>query len=436
MQNVKSNDILTKSEINEKKEKYEETKEEENIEEIKKVKRKSALYLNKNKKKIKEKIKAEEEFNIKEEIQNIVKKDSEHYSTEVNNIKEEENIYKNIKKEKKNIYSTKKGLFKKNLQIETEEDNIELTESNDKNTKNLLSESELNNKKKPLLQSESNISDIFSSERILPLKIKIFKCIIYRNTEPTLNEEKIREIFHKKNKSLGIEKSLIIKLPEDINEAIDKKEKGIDSFDRYLEENGLKEGLLSTDTDKNSDAFLDLVYRLFDSGHDDVQLEHSVFNSATYTNTVRVAEAYGGIKPTLKALQSLTYKLADMGVDFLAGETGTYEQYQIACRQLNLDSILLTYIFRDDSQKPCKIYLEQAKDYMRWRGTPEENFEPERMPGSERGKELGNLIEKIMHIKSLKPDNFGTSRVDIIGNTAFIYFEGFSECGAESSFSG
>ena len=213
-----------------------------------------------------------------------------------------------------------------------------------------------------------------------------------------------------------------------------KKEKGIDSFDRYLEENGLKEGLLSTDTDKNSDAFLDLVYRLFDSGHDDVQLEHSVFNSATYTNTVRVAEAYGGIKPTLKALQSLTYKLADMGVDFLAGETGTYEQYQIACRQLNLDSILLTYIFRDDSQKPCKIYLEQAKDYMRWRGTPEENFEPERMPGSERGKELGNLIEKIMHIKSLKPDNFGTSRVDIIGNTAFIYFEGFSECGAESSF--
>ena len=52
-----------------------------------------------------------------------------------------------------------------------------------------------------------------------------------------------------------------------------KKEKGIDSFDRYLEENGLKEGLLSTDTDKNSDAFLDLVYRLFDSGHDDVQLD-------------------------------------------------------------------------------------------------------------------------------------------------------------------
>ena len=227
LQYVKSNDIIIKTEINEKKEKYEETKkEEENIEEIKKVKRKSALYLNKNKKKIKEKIKAEEEFNIKEEIQNIDKKDSEHYSTEVNNIKEEENIYKNIKKEKKNIYSTKKGLFKKNLQIETEEDNIELTETNDKNIKNLLSESELNNKKKPLLQSESNISDIFSSERILPLKIKIFKCIIYRNTEPTLNEEKIREIFHKKNKSLGIEKSLIIKLPEDFNEAIDKKEKG------------------------------------------------------------------------------------------------------------------------------------------------------------------------------------------------------------------
>lgn len=125
-----------------------------------------------------------------------------------------------------------------------------------------------------------------------------------------------------------------------------KKEKGIDSFDRYLEENGLKEGLLSTDTDKNSDAFLDLVYRRFDSGHDDVQLEHSVFNSVTYTNTVRVAEAYGGIKPTLKALQSLTYKLADMGVDFLAGETGTYEQFVSDEHAVKVD-----FPFGDDADK-------------------------------------------------------------------------------------
>lgn len=37
-------------------------------------------------------------------------------------------------------------------------------------------------------------------------------------------------------------------------------------------------------------------------------------------------------------------------------------------------------------------------------------------------------------MEALKPKDFGTSRVDIIGDTAFIYFENFEETGQESAF--
>ena len=214
-----------------------------------------------------------------------------------------------------------------------------------------------------------------------------------------------------------------------------KNEKGIESFDSYLEKNGLKEGLLSTDTEKNSDAFLDLVYKLFDSAHDTVLLDHSVFNTGTYTNTIKIVETYGGIEPALKALQKLSYKMTDdMGVNFAAGEAGTYEQYRAACRELNFDPVLLTYIFRDDSGEPYKVWLEQARDYAKWRGTPEEDFELDRFPGSERGEELSSFTETARRISSLKPKDFGTSCVKIIGDTAFIYFEKFAERGDESRF--
>lgn len=214
-----------------------------------------------------------------------------------------------------------------------------------------------------------------------------------------------------------------------------KKEKGIKTFDSYLAENGLKEGLLSTDADKNSEAFLDLIYKLFDSGHDSVELSHSIFNTSTYINTIKVVTAYGGIKPTLKSLQKLSYKMTDdMGVNFLAGDTGTYEQYQKACQELKLDPILLTYIYRDDSGKPYKIWLEQAKDYAKMRGTPEENFEPIRFPGKERSEGNNKLNESFSRMRALKPKDFGSSRVDIVDDTAFIYFEGFNESEKENVF--
>ena len=214
-----------------------------------------------------------------------------------------------------------------------------------------------------------------------------------------------------------------------------KKEKGIESFDKYLEQNGLKQELLSTDTERNSEAFLDLIYKLFDSGHDVIQLSHSVFNTETYPHTIKIVTAYGGIEPALKALQKLSYKMTDdMGVNFAAGDTGTYEQYQTACKELNLDPILLTYIYRDDSGKPYKIWLEQAKEYAAVRGTEEENFKPILFPGQERSGDTTRLKEKIKHVASLKPKGFGSSRVDIVDDTAFIYFEKFAEDRRESVF--
>ena len=79
----------------------------------------------------------------------------------------------------------------------------------------------------------------------------------------------------------------------------------------------------------------------------------------------------------LKVLQKLCYKVADMGVDFAAGETGGYEQYQIACKALQLDPILLTYVFRDDSGLPFNHWLAEAQEYMRVRGTKDENIQVE-----------------------------------------------------------
>ncbi len=213
-----------------------------------------------------------------------------------------------------------------------------------------------------------------------------------------------------------------------------KAEKGIESFDQYFEQNGLKEGLLSTDARDNSDAFLDVVYKLFDSGHDSVQLSHSVFDTGSYINTAKVITAYGGIEPTIKALQKLSYKVADKGVNFLNGETGTYEQYQAACKELQLDPILLTYIFRDDSGKPFKYWLEQAQEYAKIRGTKEENIELDPRVERMQSKDTDRLFKAKSHIESLKPDDFGSSRVDIIDDTAFIYFERFSESGKEDSF--
>ena len=213
-----------------------------------------------------------------------------------------------------------------------------------------------------------------------------------------------------------------------------KQEKGIENFDSYLEANGLKEDLLSTDTEKNSEAFLNLVYKLFDSGHDRVQLSSSVFNSGTYIDIARAITDFGGMQPLANALQKLTYKLQDKGVDFANGETGTYEQYQSACRELKFNTIMLKYIFRDDSNKPYSDWLDDAKYFVSIRGTAEENFEVKDELGRDRSEDNNRLYANLDRMKKLKPKDFGTSRIEIIDDTAFIYFESFAQTEQESNF--
>ena len=213
-----------------------------------------------------------------------------------------------------------------------------------------------------------------------------------------------------------------------------KDEKGIKNFDSYLAANGLKEELLSTDTERNSEAFLDLVYKLFDSGHDRVMLSSSVFNSGTYTDIAKAITEYDGMQPLANALQQLTYKLQDSGVDFANDETGTYEQYQTACRELKFNPIMLEYIFRDDSGKPYKHWMDDAKYFLSIRGTAEENFDVTEELGRDRSADNNKLNANFDRIKKLKPKDFGSSRVEIVGDTAFIYFEHFAQTLQESNF--
>lgn len=208
-----------------------------------------------------------------------------------------------------------------------------------------------------------------------------------------------------------------------------KAEKGIKDFDSYLAANGLKEALLSTDAERNSEAFLDLFYKLFDSGHDEVILSYSVFNTDTYTKIAEVITEYGGMKNVVDSLQKLSYKLQDKGVKFAAGETGTYEQYQSACRELKLNPILLNYIFRDDSGKPYNKWLDEAKFFV-----SNKDIKLEPVVGRDRSEDNKKLFANLDRMRKLKPKDFGTSRVDIIGDTAFIYFESFAQTFQESNF--
>ena len=111
--------------------------------------------------------------------------------------------------ENNNNISTKK--LKKSLKINTEE-NIDIEESNEINTN--VNNLEENTKKMRNIQKNQNINDILLINKNLPLKIKIYKCLIYKNTDPDINEETIEDILLKRNKSLGRNDSFILKLPK------------------------------------------------------------------------------------------------------------------------------------------------------------------------------------------------------------------------------
>ena len=105
-------------------------------------------------------------------------------------------------------------MFKKSLKINTEEelDDEGSNETDKNNLNNLISEENI--KKIKFIQKTKNINNILQLNKDLPLKIKIFKCVVYKNTDPNLNEEMIKDILHKKNKSQGRNESFLLKLPQ------------------------------------------------------------------------------------------------------------------------------------------------------------------------------------------------------------------------------
>ena len=206
-----------------------------------------------------------------------------------------------------------------------------------------------------------------------------------------------------------------------------KEEKGITSFDSYLEQNGLKGKMLSTDAKVVSEAFEELVGKLFNSGHDSVSLSNSAFDGGRHIKTGNILKAYGGLIPMINALQKITYKVADMGVDFMSGSLGSKSQYETACRELHLNPIVLDYIFRDDSGKPYDEWIEKCQYFMKLRNTKDENniivLHDEKIIG----EDTKALVDTKAHIESLKPKDFPTSKVDFVDDTAFIYFENFAD---------
>ncbi len=213
-----------------------------------------------------------------------------------------------------------------------------------------------------------------------------------------------------------------------------KEELGIDSFDAYIKENGLKEKMLSSDAKSVSQAFHELVDMTFNSGHDRVLLGNSVFDDGRHVRTGQILKAYDGLKPMVEALQKLCYRVSDKGVDFMAGEVGTYDQYEAACQELHLNPILLNYIFREKGGSPNKSWYGMSQDFAKVRGTKEENIEVDTQIQKVYGTYTEELFGKMKHMDELKPKDFGSSRVEFIDDTAFIYFERFANDISASKF--
>ncbi len=213
-----------------------------------------------------------------------------------------------------------------------------------------------------------------------------------------------------------------------------KEDLGIERFDDYIEQNGLKEKMLSSDPSQVSEGFKDLVFTLFDSGHDGVNLSNNVYDKGRHIKTGRIFKAYGGFGPMDEAMKKLIYRLADKGVDFMAGDMGTHEQYKAACQELKLDPILLEYIFRDDSGRPYEEWLEKCQYHIETRNTDPEDEDSDPFNGITPGPNQEQYYHNAKRMHDLKPKDFGSARVDFFDDTAFIYFEEFADNNNTSSF--
>lgn len=160
-----------------------------------------------------------------------------------------------------------------------------------------------------------------------------------------------------------------------------KEEKGIQNFDSYMEANDLKAPLLTPDPKDDVEPLTKLFNMLFDSGHDAQLLTPSIIDSD------------GAIQRADKLHKLLSY----VGYDNLADLTN------------DLTPVLtgLMKLFPDLFDKK----MDDAKEAL----------------DSEHGPNVSKLLDNSLRMQMLKPFGYGSGRVDIVGDTCIIYFDGFKE---------
>ena len=57
-----------------------------------------------------------------------------------------------------------------------------------------------------------NEKPLYTSKRFLPTKLKIFKCVIYKNLDPNVNENTIKNVLHRNGSQILENGGFVIKL--------------------------------------------------------------------------------------------------------------------------------------------------------------------------------------------------------------------------------
>ena len=161
-----------------------------------------------------------------------------------------------------------------------------------------------------------------------------------------------------------------------------KEEKGITRFDTFFEDQGLKKALLSTDPADDKDALAKMFGILFDSGHDGEMVAPSVFNSE-----------------------------------------GIIERQELAHQLLQLIGYDTAANLMQDLEPLMALAMKFAEKLTKATG--------EKMDFDSASEEMGPNVQELtneaLRMLVLKPILHPNNTVEIVGDTAVIYFEKFAE---------
>ena len=111
-----------------------------------------------------------------------------------------------------------------------------------------------------IINKGRNLNNLSYSRNGLMTNIKIYKCVIWKNSDPNINEDILRTIMHYRNRSQG-NKSFIMKLPDDID------------FEKNLSNNKIEQN-------KNEDN----INNIKDNNHSNSNISFRIKPSKSYVN--------------------------------------------------------------------------------------------------------------------------------------------------------